>query len=92
MANSDDEQRSVRLSRGWFLRDAFAAAELTLIHLNPTLTDHSLLLEDATPTFERVVIGEDRPSWADQRVQSALRAAMGHGAEAAKSPLARTLQ
>jgi ribonuclease BN (tRNA processing enzyme) len=36
-----------------------AVDRLTLIHLNPVLPEHSLLLADATPTFERVTLGED---------------------------------
>lgn len=35
------------------------ATDLTLIHLNPKLNDFSILLDDATPTFERVALGED---------------------------------
>jgi len=35
------------------------AAALTLIHLNPTLADLSVLLDDATPTFDRVELGQD---------------------------------
>lgn len=32
---------------------------LTLIHLNPRLADHSLLLDDARRHFEQVALGED---------------------------------
>jgi ribonuclease BN (tRNA processing enzyme) len=32
---------------------------LTLIHLNPSLPDHSILLDDARPLFARVVLGRD---------------------------------
>jgi ribonuclease BN (tRNA processing enzyme) len=35
------------------------AAALTLIHLNPALADLSVLLDDATPTFDRVELGQD---------------------------------
>ena len=34
-------------------------ATLVLIHLSPTLRDLSVLLEDAVPIFDRVVLGED---------------------------------
>lgn len=33
--------------------------DLTLIHLNPTIADHSHLLDDASTGFERVALGED---------------------------------
>jgi ribonuclease BN (tRNA processing enzyme) len=36
-----------------------AVDQLTLIHLNPTLTDHAILLTEAAATFERVTLGED---------------------------------
>jgi ribonuclease BN (tRNA processing enzyme) len=39
-------------------RDA-RATNLTLIHLNPTLDDLAVLLEDAMEHFERVALGED---------------------------------
>jgi ribonuclease BN (tRNA processing enzyme) len=35
------------------------ATNLTLIHLNPTLDDLAILLDDATGHFERVAVGED---------------------------------
>jgi ribonuclease BN (tRNA processing enzyme) len=35
------------------------ATNLTLIHLNPTLDDLAVLLDDATGHFERVALGED---------------------------------
>jgi ribonuclease BN (tRNA processing enzyme) len=35
------------------------ARTLTLIHLNPRLADHSLLLDDARRHFEQVALGED---------------------------------
>ena len=35
------------------------ADALTLIHLNPALPNLSLLVDDATPTFDRVELGED---------------------------------
>jgi ribonuclease BN (tRNA processing enzyme) len=34
-------------------------ANLTLIHLDPTFSDHAFLLEDAAPIFERVQLGQD---------------------------------
>jgi ribonuclease BN (tRNA processing enzyme) len=34
-------------------------AGLTLIHLDPTISDHAFLLEDAAPIFERVQLGQD---------------------------------
>ena len=33
--------------------------QLTLIHLDPQLPDHSVLLEDAAPAFDRVSLGVD---------------------------------
>lgn len=41
------------------------ATDLTLIHLNPTLDDLRVLLDDATGTFERVALGEDEMRLAD---------------------------
>ena len=35
------------------------AANLVLIHLNPTLPDLGVLLDDAAPTFRRVALAED---------------------------------
>jgi ribonuclease BN (tRNA processing enzyme) len=35
------------------------AGELTLIHLNPLVEDHSPLIADAVPIFERTRLGED---------------------------------
>jgi ribonuclease BN (tRNA processing enzyme) len=32
---------------------------LTLIHLNPRLADHSLLLDDSRRHFEPIALGED---------------------------------
>ena len=34
-------------------------ARLTLIHLDPTYADHTLLVQDAKPIFDRVQLGED---------------------------------
>lgn len=39
-------------------------AHLTLIHLNPTLDDHHVLLDDARGRFEPVVLGDDGLTWA----------------------------
>ena len=35
------------------------ATKLTLVHLNPTLDDHAVLLDDATDHFDQVALGED---------------------------------
>jgi ribonuclease BN (tRNA processing enzyme) len=35
------------------------ATDLTLIHLNPTLDDLAVLIDDAKEHFEQVALGED---------------------------------